>query len=399
MFKLIFGYAAFLALTIILNSCSIEPSMPEDDAASKIQSKIVAAPKGMPKVPDHYIVIFNDDVDIDYVENEVQRLKGNHDFDVTSVYDGAIAGFSGFIPPGQLKKLAADDKIARIEEDFTMELNPVTDKALAKGATSSAVQSTPWGIAAVGGFVDGTVVKRPDGSPRLAFIIDTGVDPKTGDLNIHPSLNKNFVSRTKSWYDGNGHGTHVAGTVAAKNNAIDVVGVAAGATVVAVRVLDNRGSGQYSWIIAGVDYVAKVGASTDVANMSLGGGYFATLNQAIISASGKGIRFVLAAGNESTDCNSKSPASTNGNGIYTVSAHDINKYFASFSNYGSPVDFAAPGVNVLSSRPGGGTIAMSGTSMAAPHVAGLLMAHGNVVGNGFVIGDKDAAADQLAYRP
>jgi hypothetical protein len=134
--------------------------MPEDDAASKIQSKIVAAPKGMPKVPDHYIVLFNDDVDIDYVENEVQRLKGNHDFDVTSVYDGAIAGFSGFIPPGQLKKLAADDKIARIEEDFKMELNPVTDKALAKGATSSAVQSTPWGIAAVGGFVDGTVVKR-----------------------------------------------------------------------------------------------------------------------------------------------------------------------------------------------------------------------------------------------
>jgi subtilisin family serine protease len=108
---------------------------------------------------------------------------------------------------------------------------------------------------------------------------------------------------------------------------------------------------------------------------------------------------VLAAGNEATDCSNKSPASTNGNGIFTVSAHDVNKYFASFSNFGSPVDFAAPGVNVLSSRPGGGTVSMSGTSMAAPHVAGLLMAYGNVGSNGFVIGDKDAIADPIAFRP
>ena len=304
-----------------------------------------------------------------------------------------------FHSPGQLKKLSQDSRVLRIEEDFTIQLNPVSDKALLQGATSAAAQSTPWGITSVGGFVDGTNLKRPDNTQRLAFIIDTGVDPKTGDLNIHPSLNKNFVSRTKSWYDGNGHGTHVAGTIAAKNNTVDVVGVAAGATVVAVRVLDNRGAGQYSWIIAGVDYVAKVGGNTDVANMSLGGGFYLTLNNAIIAASGKGIRFALAAGNSSTDCSATSPASTNGNGIFTISAHDVNKYFASFSNYGAPVDFSAPGVNILSSRPGGGTVAMSGTSMAAPHVAGLLMAYGNVVGNGTVIGDKDSSPDLLAYRP
>ena len=391
------GTAAVIAA--LLNSCSMQPTLPADEGTSKIDVKIFAAPKGMSKIPDHYIVLFNDDVDIDYVNNEIQRLKANYDFEVTNVYDGAVAGFSGFIPPGQLKKLAGDSNIERIEEDFAVQLEVVSDKALLKGATAAVAQSTPWGIAAVGGYVDGTGLKRPDNSPRLAFIIDTGIDPKTGDLNIHPTLNKNFVSRTKSWYDGNGHGTHVAGTVAAKNNNVDVVGVAAGATVVAVRVLDNRGSGQYSWIIAGVDYVARVGGSTDVVNMSLGGGYYATLNNAIISASGKGIRFALAAGNSSTDCSATSPASTNGNGIYTVSAHDINKYFASFSNYGTPVDFAAPGVNILSSRPGGGTAAMSGTSMAAPHLAGILMAYGSVVGNGVVIGDKDASADPLAYRP
>lgn len=393
------GSVIALSFALIISSCSQQPSVPVDENLSKQDGKIVAAPNGKAKVQDHYIVIFKDDVDIDYVENEIVRLKGQHDFEVTNIYNGALAGFSGFIPPGQLKKLAADNRISRIEEDFVVQLDIVTDKALAKGATSTAVQSTPWGITAVGGFVDATNVTRPNGTLRLAFIIDTGVDPNTGDLNIHPSLNKNFVSRTKSWFDGNGHGTHVAGTIAAKNNAVDVVGVAAGATVVAVRVLDSRGSGQYSWIIAGVDYVAKVGGSTDVANMSLGGSYYATLNNAIIAASGKGIRFALAAGNESTDCSTKSPASTNGNGIYTVSAHDVNKYFATFSNYGAPVDFAAPGVNILSSRPGGGTTSMSGTSMAAPHVAGLLMAYGNVVGNGLVLGDKDGVSDPLAYKP
>lgn len=393
--------SALTACTVVftLISCSVDSTSPETLQNGRQDNKILAAPKGMTKIPDHYIVVFNDNVDIQYVTNEITRLKGKHDFDVTNVYDGAIAGFSCFIPPGILKKMAEDSRIERIEEDFAVQLDPVTSKQLAQGSAAAVAQTTPWGITSVGGWVDGTNLKRPDNTQRLAFIIDTGIDPKTGDLNIHPNLNKSFVTRAKTWNDGNGHGTHVAGTIAAKNNTVDVVGVAAGATVVAVRVLDNRGSGQYSWIIAGVDYVAKVGGSTDVANMSLGGGYYKTLNDAIVAASGKGIRFSLAAGNESTDCSAKSPASTNGAGIYTVSAHDINKYFATFSNYGAPVDFAAPGVNVLSSRPGGGTIAMSGTSMAAPHVAGLLMAFGNVVGNGLVIGDKDASPDPLAYRP
>ena len=390
---------ATVAVALALASCSNEATNPIATSNDEGNAKILAAPKGMNKVPDHYIVVFKDIVDYNYVGNEITRLKGKHDFDVTNVYDAALKGFSCVIPPGILKKLAEDDRIARIEEDFVVQLNGVNDDNRSNGSMITAAQQTPWGITSVGGFIDGTNLKRPDNTQRLAFIIDTGIDPKTGDLNIHANLNKSFVTRAKSWYDGNGHGTHVAGTIAAKNNTIDVVGVAAGATVVSVRVLDNRGSGQYSWIIGGVDYVAKVGRSTDVANMSLGGGYYKTLNDAIITASGFGIRFVLAAGNEATDCSGKSPASTNGNGIFTVSAHDINKYFATFSNYGAPVDFSAPGVNVLSSRPGGGTATMSGTSMAAPHVAGLLMAFGNIVGNGFVVGDKDASADPLAYRP
>jgi hypothetical protein len=152
-------------VAIILSSCAQELIEPASSDSSKVQSKILAAPKGMEKIPDHYIVLFNDDVDIDYVNNEIERLKNQHDFTVTNVYDGAIAGFSGFIPPGQLKKLAADGRIERIEEDFTIQLDVVKDKALLNGATSAVAQSTPWGIAAVGGFVDGTALKRPDNSP------------------------------------------------------------------------------------------------------------------------------------------------------------------------------------------------------------------------------------------
>lgn len=97
MIQFIQGAGATIVIAAVLNSCTIQPTLPTDENNSKIDAKIFAAPKGMNKIPDHYIVLFNDDVDIDYVNNEIQRLKGNHDFEVTNVYDGAIAGFSGFI--------------------------------------------------------------------------------------------------------------------------------------------------------------------------------------------------------------------------------------------------------------------------------------------------------------
>ena len=217
-------------------------------------------------------------------------------------------------------------------------------------------------------------------------------------MNVDISRSKTFVATSKSADDDNGHGSHVAGTIAAKNNNIGVVGVAPNATLVAVKVLNRSGSGSYSGVIAGIDYVAATAKSGDVANMSLGGPVDDGLDLAVSKAALKGIKFALAAGNESDDANNHSPARVNGANVYTVSAMDVNNVFASFSNYGNPpVDFCAPGVSILSTYKGGGYATLSGTSMAAPHVAGLLLL-GAIVADGEVTGDPDGNPDPVAHK-
>jgi subtilisin family serine protease len=218
-------------------------------------------------------------------------------------------------------------------------------------------------------------------------------------LNVDAGRSVSFVTRGKnSAKDGNGHGTHVAGTIAAIDNGIDVIGVAAGATVIAVRVLGNSGSGFYSWVIAGIDHVADNGSSGDVANMSLGGPPSQAVDAAVVAAASKGIMFSLAAGNSSNDANNHTPARVNGDNIYTVSAIDSSDDFAWFSNYGNPpIDWAAPGVSVLSTKKGGGTTTYSGTSMAAPHVAGLLLL-GGIQSDGTASGDPDGNPDPIAHK-
>ena len=253
-------------------------------------------------------------------------------------------------------------------------------------------ESIPYGILRVGyATYTGT---------RVAWIIDTGIDLDHGDLNVDNTNGVTFVPRTSTPEDDNGHGTHCAGTVAAIDNTIGVVGVAAGAKVVPVKVLDKRGSGAMSTILAGVDYVFAKGVAGDVANMSLGGGIYEPLDLAVIALGGKGIFVSLAAGNESTDANTKSPARANGPNVYTVSACDINDTWAYFSNYGNPpIDYCAPGVSIYSTYKGGAYTTMSGTSMAAPHVAGLLLlTNGNLKTDGYVKGDPDGNPDPIAHK-
>jgi PKD repeat protein len=187
----------------------------------------------------------------------------------------------------------------------------------------------------------------------------------------------------------------VAGTVAAKNDGVGVIGVAAGAELVAIKVLDRRGSGSYDGVIAGIDYVANNGSPGDVANMSLGGPVSQALDDAVIAAAAGGIKFALAAGNESDDANNHSPARANHANIYTISAMGENDAWAYFSNYGNPpVDYCQPGVNIYSTYKNGGYTTMSGTSMASPHMAGLLLLE-NTKTDGTVNGDPDGNADPI----
>ncbi|GAB4027755.1 hypothetical protein GCM10028773_59940 [Spirosoma koreense] len=246
-------------------------------------------------------------------------------------------------------------------------------------------QCKPWGIARVGGGGSG-VGKR-------AWIIDSGIDLTHPDLNVNTALSTYFVGTSPA--DGNGHGTHVAGTIAAKDNGFGVVGVAAGAEVVAVKVLADDNGSVGSSIIAGVNYVAAHAASADVANMSLGGPPNKALDDAVLALSNV-CKVVVAAGNNAQNTNYYSPARVNAPNILTVSAMDIYDKLASFSNFGNgPVDYSAPGVNIASCWPGGGYAYLNGTSMAAPHVSGLLLL-GTICGISKITGDKDNVPDLIA---
>jgi subtilisin family serine protease len=203
------------------------------------------------------------------------------------------------------------------------------------------------------------------------------------DLNVYRDVT--FVPGTTSGNDDNGHGTHVAGIAAAKDNNEGVVGVDPGARLWAVKVLDSTGAGSISDIIAGIDYVTQHANEIGVANLSFGCRCHSNaLDIAIHNSVAAGITFVVAAGNSAADAESFSPASNPD--VITVAAiadsdgrcgglGPATKYgnddsFATFSNFGSVVDIAAPGVNILSTYKGGLYATFSGTSMAAPHVTG-----------------------------
>ncbi|WP_053991753.1 S8 family serine peptidase [Mangrovimonas sp. TPBH4] len=326
------------------------------------------------------------------VLNDFEKI-GLDDSSITETFGHAVKGFTANLSETQLQNLQSDPRVLRIEQNYTISISPYKgkpDKGGGSGSTNS--QQIPYGTTRVGG--------GSSASSHTAWIIDSGIDLDHPDLNVDAARSVSFLSGgggASSPNDQNGHGTHVAGTIAAIDNSIGSVGVAPGTTVVAVRVLDRRGSGSLSGVIAGVDYVAAEGVEGDVANMSLGGGISLTLDNAVINAAQSGVKFVLAAGNESNSANSHSPARANGANIYTISAMDSNDYWAYFSNYGNPpVDYCAPGVGVYSTWKNGDYNTISGTSMAAPHAAGVLLL-GTPSGDGTVDGDPDGNADAIIH--
>ncbi|MBC8753646.1 S8 family peptidase [Kordia sp. YSTF-M3] len=309
---------------------------------------------------------------------------------IQKTYGHVFVGFTANLTKDQLEALRRNPNVESIEQDFMFTISPYAGKP-GGNTGGSDPQVIPYGTTRVGG--------GSGASSNTAWVIDSGIDLDHEDLNVDVARSASFLTGSPSNLspeDQNGHGTHVAGTIAAIDNSVGTVGVAPGNVVVAVRVLDRRGSGSNSGVIAGVDYVAANGSSGDVANMSLGGGISTALDNAVISAASTGVKFVLAAGNSATDANSSSPARANGTNVYTISAMDINDNFASFSNYGSPVDYCAPGVAVRSTWKSGGYNTISGTSMAAPHAAGVLL-FGNPTTDGTVNGDPDGNPDAIIH--
>ena len=331
-------------------------------------------------IVDAYICVFRAGA----VGRGNERAEANRSANAASggvghVYQHALQGFSVHASARGVEQMQRNNpRIDYCEQDQVMAIiDPsVTGQPGGVTVTAGGTQQTPPGITRVNGGISGALA--------TAWVIDTGIDLTHPDLNVDTVRSRNFVTREKSPNDLNGHGSHVAGTIAARDNTEGVIGVAAGARLVAVRVLDRRGSGSNADVIAGVDYVGANGAVGDVANMSLGGGVSTALDTAVINAASK-VKFALAAGNDGGDANLHSPARVNGPNIYTVAAFNaVGGAWASFSNYGKPpVDYAEPGVNVLSTWKAGAYNTISGTSMATPHMAGILLL-GSVLNGGTV---------------
>lgn len=381
---------ALVLIVLLLAGCSEQAR----DLAGPMNDETVeftSAP-----VEGRYIVVLNQDNGLGKnpattrsIAANVMRDVGLPETAIAASFGNALQGFTAEVDAAQAIELASHPGVAFVEQEqiFTMKRPPWEDPD-----PDPVDEVIPWGITRVGGAVDC--------SGKTAWVIDSGVDLDHPDLLVDASRGATFVVRTDTPDDDNGHGSHVAGTIAALDNEIGVIGVAAGATIVPVKVLDRRGSGSTTGVILGIEWVAANADPGDVANMSLGGGVSDALDLAVYNASMNGIYFALAAGNESDDANNHSPARVNGPYIFTVSAFGEGDVWASFSNYGNPpVDVAAPGVNIYSTYKSGGYTTMQGTSMASPHVAGLLVVTGgNLNYDGFVNGDPDGDPDPIGHN-
>ena len=387
-----------LTASLMLWGCSNNPSSVVNKATPQTTDLVSMQTDNI--IPGQYVIVLkeagalksnssaNYDQATAYAKSKAVAIMNDNGISsgkIKLAYGTAIFGFSANLTDQEVALLKADKRVSYIENDHMITLAKPTPDPIVQPA-----QTVPYGIARVG---------HASGIGKTAWIIDTGIDFDHADLTVDTIRQRTYIDRTTTADDDNGHGTHCAGIVAAKDNTIGVIGVASGATVVPVKVLDHRGSGAYSGIIAGVDYVASVASAGDAANMSLGGGIYQPIDDAVIAASNKGIFFALAAGNSSDDATLYSPARANGPYIWTVSAMDINDNWAYFSNYGNPpIDFCEPGVSILSCYNDGLYTTMSGTSMSSPHMCGiLLITGGHPVTSGYVNGDPDGNPDPIGH--
>lgn len=400
--KLLKQISYTLILVVALASCKKDAEVNPNNSASNGSASEPECPSGGvtgQSIKGHYIVFLKEGSvsakladpstrPFEYLKQKSLELMSKNGLKGSpqQVYSGVTKGFSLTASKDKIEALRKDVEVASIAEDKVIGLSP----SIAEASSSSDKQIIPWGVKRVG-----------YGSPtsKTAWILDTGIDQDHPDLNVDASRSRSFVCAESSLDDENGHGTHVAGIIGAKNNDVGVVGVAPGNTLVSVKVMAADGKGSVSSLLAGLEYIYNNAHSGDVINLSLSGGTSETLDQYVAKlANDKHVYLVVAAGNESQSANDISPQRVINPQVFTVSAMDNTDTFASFSNYGSCVDYCAPGVKITSTYMGGKYATLSGTSMAAPHLAGLLLLNGaNVKKDGTVKNDPDGTPDPIPH--
>ena len=387
-----------------------------------MSQKTAAAPQPGERIPGQYIVVFVDGVNPTALADE---MAGEHGLGLLHIYSHALNGFAARVPEGRLQALEHDPRVAYVEADRVVSIahhckgahrveqscnqdptpEPNPEPTPSPEPTPDPIPSgqiIPTGVLRINGDQSSTTAGSGSGRVDVdVAVIDSGIDTNHPDLNVVGGRNCVYVSKKRDevkYDDGYGHGTHVAGTVGALDNDFGVVGVAPGARLWAVRVLNDYGSGSLSGLLCGVDWVKGQADTIEVANMSLSAGCSPNacgdtelaLHQAIRASVSAGITFVVAAGNSRADAAGYIPAAYDE--VITVSAladfdgkpgslkdesvsfsrctEDKDDSFACFSNYGDPIDIIAPGLSILSTWNDGGYNTKSGTSMASPHVAG-----------------------------
>jgi aqualysin 1 len=309
-------------------------------------------------VPGRYIVVFKDSVDgPGAAAASIMQGSGGQ---LHHTYTGALKGFAATLPEAALQGIRNNPLVEYIEQDQSMSLNQV----------ASPQNQATWGLDRIDQAdrpLDTQYYFSQTGAGVYAFILDTGVRADHVEFAGRMRPGYSPVKDGNGTNDCHGHGTHVAGTVAAST-----WGVAKGAWIVPVRVADCTGWTTWSNLIAGIDWVANSGLRPAVANISIGGTASSSLDSAVAGAVNKGVTIVVAAGNSNVDACGSSPARAAS--AITVGATSNADARASYSNYGSCVDIFAPGNGITSTYYSSSTASalMSGTSMASPHVAGVV---------------------------
>lgn len=400
------GVVAIATLVALALPALLVSATAQAQAQAGVQIELPPQARASEAIPDQYIVVF--DLGVANPLGTAAEMARAYGLGVRHVYTAALKGFSATIPAARLQTLQADPRVAFIEQDRTVHL---------------VAQTLPAGVDRID--ADQSATAKIDGiddsMPVDVAIIDTGIDSDHPDLRVGTGVN---CIGTGGPEDDNGHGTHVAGTVAAIDNGSHVVGVAPGATVRPVKVLDASGSGSFSSVACGVDWVTANAGSVAVANMSLGAqAQSSSLRTAIQNSVAAGVYYAVAAGNDGRDIYGtdgvfgtsddfipaaypevaavSAMADFDGQAggaagrsmfigcgwIYDDTIADCFSNFSSSVVAGNPVispgaaiDLAAPGVSVLSTTNNGSTGTSTGTSMASPHVAGAAALY--IVANG-----------------
>lgn len=346
----------FAAITSLATAALVGGLTALPAQAAPAEGKVLAAGSAT-AIKDSYIVTLKKSAGLKAASAAGKDVVEEYGGTVKKTFTKALNGYSATLSASEAKRLAADPAVASVEQNQRVQLADTTQS------------SAPWGLDRIDQAalpLSGTYT-YPDsaGSGVTAYVIDTGVRITHQQISGRATYGYDAVDGDTTASDGNGHGTHVATTIAGST-----YGVAKKAKIVAVRVLDNAGSGTTAGVIAGIDWVTNNHSGPSVANMSLGGGASTSLDTAVANSIASGVTYAVAAGNSNANASSYSPARVST--AITVGATTSSDARASYSNYGSILDIFAPGSSITAGwyTSDTATNTISGTSMATPHVAG-----------------------------